>query len=183
MIAQKARVGVPAIASALATDSESDNEAMASDNEAMESDNESTVVVVVDSDNEPMESDDEGLDAALAESVAARRDAVDRSEPAYRPGDFQRMVAAMSPRGQAAITYIQDAAIAAAAKRQQDAERKLRTAEAIAAAAKRQQDAERKPRGRGRGGVPWRQDQQGGWADNSQARKLVKTNGSAWSSV
>ena len=187
-----------------------------------------------ESDNEAMESDNEGPDAALAESVAARRVAEDRPLPAYMPGDFQRMVAAMSPRGQAAITYVQvDCVEQAAANRRRDAEQKLRKAEAIAerqrqyaewrvtadAAERRRQEAaeaaERDnaisvnldpwqsgpdpwrtdgkgkvgkppeayrrsdpppppmppPRGRGRGGVPWRQDQQGGCADNSQAHQ------------
>ena len=89
-----------------------------------------------------MESDTEGLDAALAESVAARRVAEDRPLPTYMLGDFQRMVAALSPRGRAAITYIQVHCVEQAAARrkaeaiaerqQQDAEQTLRKAEALA---------------------------------------------------
>jgi hypothetical protein len=216
----------------------------------------------MESDNEAMESDNEAMDGSVAEGVADRRVAefedFQRScrsvagPSDYVQGDFQRMVAAMSPHEQAAIKYVQVDCVEEArlekeafkakkeARLRQEAnkvEKALKVAAAMeaasasdrweaAAAAERQRrdvalqheaaarDAEaaieeaqrvawetaaRERRAvavlnRGRGGVPWRQDQEGGWADNEQHRdqeaqraradnRRGRAKGSAWRSV
>ena len=191
----------------------------------------------MESANEAMESDNEAMDGSVAEGVADRRVA----EFDYVQGDFQRMVATMSPRGKAAIKYVQVDCVEEARLEQEalkakkearlvqerrQVEKALKVAaameaasasdrwEAAAAAERQRRDAEaaieeaqrvawetaaRERRAvavlnRGRGGVPWRQDLEGGWADNEQHRdqeaqrsradnRRGRANGSAWRSV
>ena len=183
---------------------ESDNEAMASDNEAMD-----------------WSVAEEVADRSVAEFEDFQSSCRSVAEPSdYVKGDFQRMFAAMSSHEQAAIKYAQVDCVeearlgkeafkakkeaAAAAERQRrdvalQHEAAARDAEAATEEAQTAALAARERRAvavlnRGRGGVPWRQDLEGGWADNEQHRdqeaqrsradnRTSRANGSAWRSV